>query len=119
VSALISEPRYVEVVLTRRDLIPREATESTFFPLVFPGCLTNRVSTIGRFKVGEMRGSQWTGFTEGVHVRPHIIDPDRLGITAISIASCEEEHVRVDALRIEDPSRQTEDRFQAAQLHHP
>ena len=54
---------------------------------------------------------------EGWHVRAQVVEPDFFGVAMVRLAAREEEHVRLDALRVEDARRQAQDGVQVALLH--
>jgi len=57
----VPEPRDIEVVVARGDLLSREATETTGFALIPPLRFPERIVAVARLEVGEVGDRQRTG----------------------------------------------------------
>lgn len=60
------------------------------------------LSLVSLLKIREMLGFQRSGLAEAGHIGAQIIEPDLLGIALIAPAPCEEQHIGLDSLRIEN-----------------
>ena len=94
-----------------------EAAEAALLALVLPLGAADRVVAEGRFEGGEVLGAQRPRLAEGGHVGAHVVDPDGLGVALSVLRAGEEDHVGLDALRIEDAGRQAQDGVQVAPVH--
>lgn len=101
----------VEAVVLCGDLLARVSVPA----LVRDAAAVVRL--IGLDEVLEILLAQRMRLAEGRHVRAQIVEPDFFGIALVGCAAREEEHVRLDALSVEDARRQAQDGVQVAFLH--
>ena len=101
----------VEAVVFGGDLFARKA-----LPALVGDALAV-VRLIRLDEVGEVLFAQRMRLAEGRHIRAQVVEPDFFGIAMVRLAAREEEHVRLDALRVEDARRQAQDGVQVALLH--
>ena len=101
----------VEAVVFGGDLFARVRVPALVLDAVAVGGL------IGLDEAREVLALERVRLAEGRHVRAQVVEPDFFGIALVGRAAREEEHVRLDALRIEDARRQAQDGVQVALLH--
>jgi len=102
--AIVFQPEKVQVhFVTLEQFFVRECFEAfAFFAFV-------AVRWVEAFhKIVQVAAFQYVLFKREVHVRAQIVDPEFLGLGFLvgGGLSVEEEHVRLNALRVEDSSRQ-------------
>ena len=56
-------------------------------------------------------------FQREVHIRPQIVKPNIASIVFIGGAACEEQDIGLDALRVENSRRQTQNSMKIALVH--
>ena len=108
---IVFDETEVEAVVFGGDLFARVRVPALVLDAVAVGGL------IGPDEAREVLALERVRLAEGRHVRAQVVEPDFFGIALVGRAAREEEHVRLNALRIEDARRQAQDGVQVALLH--
>ena len=101
----------VEAVALGGDLFARVRVPALVLDTVTVGGL------IGLDEAREVLALERVRLAEGRHVRAQVVEPDFVRVPLVGRAARKEEHVRLNALRVEDARRQTQDGVQVALLH--
>lgn len=101
----------VEAVVFGGDLLARVRVPALVLDAVAVGGL------IGLDEAREVLALERVSLAEGRHVRAQVVEPDFVRVPLVGRAARKEEHICLDALRIEDARRQTQDGVQVALLH--
>ena len=100
---VIAQPGDVQVVIARGDLLSREAFPASLLALGSTLRLSERIFSEGPLKAFKIRHDEWSCFTESCHIRAHVIDPNSLRVSPVSLTAREKYNVGLDTLRIKDP----------------
>lgn len=108
---IVFDEAEVEAVVFGGDLLARVRVPALVLDAVAVGGL------IGLDEAREVLALERMCLAEGRHVRAQVVEPDFVRVPLVGCAAREEEHVCLDALRVEDAGRQSQDGVQVALLH--
>lgn len=72
---------------------------------------------ISLLKIRKMLGFQRSGLAEAGHIGAQVVEPDFLGVAFVALAPCEEQHIGLDALGVENAGRKAENGMQSTLVH--
>src|SRR5262245_30306645 len=89
----VAQPSNIQIVITRFDGIAAKAPPATILALVLAFSAAIRIAAIVLLEICKVFHLQWTGLAVGGCIRPHVVDPDRLGISLVGFAALEKQNV--------------------------
>ncbi|AVZ26817.1 hypothetical protein ZMO3_ZMOp32x027 (plasmid) [Zymomonas mobilis subsp. mobilis] len=115
----ITQPTDVEIIVALGDGCTVELAPTAVLPAISPLGSAIGVRPICLLKFRKVGNGQRAGLAKSGHVRPHVIDPNGLGVTLVALATLEEQYIGLNPLRIENAGRQAQDGVKIAQIHQP
>src|SRR5271168_247703 len=99
--ARVPQPCDIEVVIPCPNFLALKETESALLSFVPPLRLAQWIFPERLLKRCEIGDREWPRLAKGIHVCPHVVNPDTLRIGLVVLTAREEHDIRLHALRVE------------------